>query len=79
MRAGRRAAHHARDFRPWRVGHLRLVLIEAARLQRIGKRHAGRIHVDEDRAVTARLVELDELRRLWTVEPGYLYRAHRSI
>ena len=79
VRAGRRAAHHARDLRPRRVGHLRLVLIEPARLQRIGKRHAGRVHVDEDPAVTVRLVDLDELRRLWTIEPGYLYRTHRTI
>ncbi|MDT5053614.1 MAG: hypothetical protein QOF66_1980, partial [Mycobacterium sp.] len=38
------------------------------------------VHVDDDVAVTAcRLVDLDDVRRLWTIEAGYLYRAHRTI
>jgi hypothetical protein len=37
------------------------------------------MHVDDDRAVAVRFVEFDDLGRLWTIESGYLYRAHRII
>jgi hypothetical protein len=79
MRIVWRAAHHARDFSPWRVGHLRLVLIETPRLQGVGERHTRGVHVDEDLAVTAWLRNLHDVRRLWTIEAGNLYRAHRTI
>ncbi|EUA33584.1 hypothetical protein I552_4363 [Mycobacterium xenopi 3993] len=36
------------------------------------------VYVDNHDAVAARLVELYYLHRLRTVEPGYLYRAHRA-
>jgi hypothetical protein len=49
-------------------------------LQGVGERHTCGVHVDEDLAVTtAWLVDLDDVRRLWTIEAGYLYRAHRTI
>ncbi|EUA13631.1 hypothetical protein I553_6750 [Mycobacterium xenopi 4042] len=37
------------------------------------------MYVDNHDAVAARLVELYYLHRLRTVEPGYLYRAHRAL
>jgi hypothetical protein len=48
-------------------------------LQGIGERHTRGVHVDEDLAVTAWLVDLDDVRRKWTIEAGYLYCAHRTI
>ncbi|EUA06796.1 hypothetical protein I553_0093 [Mycobacterium xenopi 4042] len=54
------------------------VLVEAARQQRVGKRDPRGVYVDNHDAVAARLVELYYLHRLRTVEPGYLYRAHRA-
>jgi hypothetical protein len=79
MRAVGGTADHARDLTAGRVRHLRLVLVEPARLQRVGKRHPGRVHIDDDGVVAGRFVDLDEFRSLWTIEPGYLYRAHRTI
>ena len=77
--SGRRAAHHAGDLGARHERHFRLVLIEPAGLQRVGKRHPGRVHVDDDRAVVGRFVDLDELGGLRSVEPGYLNCAHRTI
>ncbi len=48
--AGRRAAHHARDLGARHERQLRLVLIEPAGLQGVGKRHPGRVDLDDDRA-----------------------------
>jgi hypothetical protein len=79
VRAVRCAAHHARDLRSWGVRHLRLVLIKPPRLQGVGKRHTRGVYVDEDLAVAAGLVDLDDFRGLRAIEPGYLYRAHRTI
>ena len=73
------AAHDAGDLGAWRVGQFRLVLVEPARLQRVGKSHPGRMHVDQNRAVAGRFVDLDELRGLRSVEAGYLYRAHCGL
>ena len=76
---GRRAAHHAGDLGARHEWQLRLVLVEPARLQRVRKRHPGRVHVDQDRAVVGRLIDFDELGGLWSVETGYLNCAHRTI
>jgi hypothetical protein len=48
-------------------------------LQGVGECDTCGVHVDEDLAFTAGLVDLDDVRRLWTIEAGYLYRAHRTI
>ena len=48
-------------------------------MQGVGKRNPGRVHVDDDRAVVGRFVDLDELRGLRSVETGYLNCAHRTI
>jgi hypothetical protein len=48
-------------------------------LQGVGKRHTRGVHIDEDLALTAWLRNLDDLRRLRTIEPGYLYRAHGGL
>ena len=79
VRAVGGAADHARDLGARRVGHLRLVLVEPARLQRVGERDAGRVDVDQNRTVCGGFVEFDDFRGLWTVEAGYLYRAHRDL
>ena len=80
VRTGRSAAHHARDFRPRRVGQLGLVLVEAPRLQSVGERHTRGVHVDEGLAVACGwLVDLDDLCGPRAVEPGYLNRAHPAI
>ena len=76
---GRRAADHARDLGARHEGQLRLVLIEPAGLQGVGKRHPGRVDVDDDRVLVGGLVQLDEFRGMGTVEAGYLNCAHRPI
>ncbi|WP_457147341.1 methyltransferase [Mycobacterium sp. URHB0021] len=37
------------------------------------------MHVDHDRAVTGRLVDLDDFGGLGAIEPGYLYCAHHGL
>ena len=76
MRACGSAADHTRDLGARHIRQLRAVLIEAAGLQRVGKRHPGGVHLDDHRFGIGRLVDLDQLRGFGTVESGNLYRAH---
>ena len=74
------AAHHPGDLGTRDVGHLGLVLVEAAGLQGVGVGHPGGVHVDDDHIVTAGgFVDLDDVGGLRSVEPGYLYRTHPTI
>ena len=59
VRSVRRAAHHARDLGSGDEWQFRLVLIEAARLQCVGKGHTGGIHIDEDGPLATRFVDVD--------------------
>jgi hypothetical protein len=52
------------------------VLVEAARLQGVGKRDACRVHVDQYGVGVGRFVDLDYFRGSGSVEPGDLYGAH---
>ena len=62
---------------PGTNGSSRLVLVEPARLQRVGERHPRRMDLDDHRVLVGGLVQLDERRRRGTVEAGYLNCAHR--
>ncbi len=73
------AAYHARDLGARHKRQLRLVLVEPAGLQRVGKCHPGRVDFDDDGVLVGGLVQLNELRGLRAVEPGYLNCAHRTI
>jgi len=79
MRTLRHGPHHTGNFGTWDERQLLLVLIKPASLQGVGKRHTRGVHIDEDLAVTAWLRNLDDMRCLRAVEPGYLYRAHGGL
>jgi hypothetical protein len=82
--AGRRAAHDSRDLAAGDERQWRSDLVEAARLQQLGERDAGRVDVDDDALLAAgeevlrrRLRQLGELQRAArAAQLGDLKRLH---
>jgi hypothetical protein len=77
-RAGRSGAHDAGDLHAGHEGRLQPRLVEPARHQQVGERHAGRVHVDEDAAVLRGLGHLGREEGVGAVERLHLERAHAA-
>ncbi len=72
-------AHHAGQLGAEGEGQFRTVLIEPAGQQRVRKRHAGRVNVDDDAAVVGNgFVDLDQFQRLRAAERGDPDRTHQG-
>jgi hypothetical protein len=79
VRVAGRGPHDPRHLRPGHERQLRLDLVEPPRLQDLGKRNPGRVHVDHDLlAVRLRLVDVVEPNRTRPVQGDDLYRAHHA-